>query len=627
MYLKKIAIINFKSCRDIVLEFEKDNPSIFIGPNDSGKTIILESIGCLLDNKKLDFEADGKITSDISNTPIAELEFKTLIKELELPEIEYDPNSIIIIGFFKIEESDSSSHFDENASNHLKWSRESFSHDDIIIFKKYSKDKNAGVAFLCSSDSTDISRGKNLWGETKTNLSSLAKGLGIKKEDIENENNSGPFKNIEVLRAIYKKIDTDLFWNEYFDYLKDLKLFFPSFRYFDSKISMEDIKGTAKDILDQKILPFKQQLITNARKVSEDASVEANKEMESVSEELFNELDSIKTLKIGVNFNIQENISDVIIEKSLCDGDIKLDSQGDGIKKQIWLSFIKWKSMKSINEGEESKKIIWCFDEPEIHLFPKAQRDLFANIKNISKGVIQSFICTHSTVFIDKFNFDSIRQVSLENSYSVISSCKDVEDVHKSLGVKNSDILFYDKFFVVEGDTDLFLIPYFYKLLFEKSIEEDNVQLISLKGRDNRKNNLNIFNQILKDFRKPNNFVYYFFDGDSELEKNDNVCIIGIYDLEDSISNKVWLQLVKNYCAIELKEEEIQNIRRGLNADSKNKFYKLLADKIACDKRNKYNRYLPSKGEKLALELSKIIVDNQEIPKEIKDFLNNINSN
>jgi len=627
MYLKKIAIINFKSCRNIVLEFEKDNPSVFIGPNDSGKTIILESIGCLLDNKKLDFEADGKITSDISNTPLAELEFKALIKELGLPEIKYDPNSIFIIGFFKIEESDSPSYFDENASTHLKWSRESFSRDDIIIFKKYSKDKNPGVAFLCSSDSADAPSGKRLWNETKTNLNSLVKELAIKKEDIENENNSGPFKNIEVLRVIYKKIDTDLFWNEYYDYSKDLKLFFPSFRYFDSKISMEDIKGTAKDILDQKILPFKQKLITDARKISEDASSEANKEMESVSEELFNELDSIKTLKIGVNFNIQENISDVIIEKSFCDGDIKLDSQGEGIKKQIWLSFIKWKSMKSIDEGEESKKIIWCFDEPEIHLFPKAQRDLFTNIKNISKGVIQSFICTHSTIFIDKFNFGSIKQVSLENSYSIISSCNDVEDIHKSLGIKNSDILFYDKFFVVEGDTDLSLIPYFYKLLFKKSIEEDNIQLINLRGKDNRKNNLSIFNQILNDFRKPTDFVYYFFDGDSELKGSDNVCIIGAYDLEDSISNKVWLQLVKNCCCIELTEGEIESIRSDLSTDSKNKFYKLLADKIACDERNKDNKYLPAKGEKLALELSKIIVDDQEIPKKIKDFLNNINNN
>ncbi len=622
MYLEKITIINLKSCKNISVDFRKDDPNIFIGPNDSGKSVILESIGCLLENKKLDFESDGKITSDVSNTPVSKKVFDRILENLKLPEFNYDSQCIYILGIFKCEENDSAEFFDKNASNHLKWSRESFSKESIIILKKFSADNVSGLPYLCSLESMDKSRGEKLWWQNKTYLNNIAKNLEIGKDDIENENNSGPFKNIELLRAIYSKNETAYVWSEYLDYAKDIKALFPLYRYFDSKISMDDIKGTAKDILSQKINPFRERLLTNIKEVSNDASREANVELESLSEILFKELDGVKCIKMGVNFSIQENISDVIIEKNLCDGDIKLDSQGDGIKKQIWLSFIKWKSLQSIDENEKSKKIIWCFDEPEIHLFPKAQRDLFSNIKNISKGVIQSFICTHSTIFIDKFDINSIKQVSLFDGYSILSKCGGVSDIHTSLGIKNSDILFYDKFFVIEGFTEFFLLPYFYKLYFNKDLIDDNIQIINLRGKDNRINNANIFSQILKDFKKQEDLVCYFFDGDSAIENCDNVCIIGKCDIEDSISNKIWKKLVKNYCDYDVSDKDLDKLRGEINlADSNKKFHKLLSSFLIS---NGCEKILPRKGESLANELKNIIVEKNDIPSEIINFFEKI---
>ncbi len=620
MFLKKIVIVNFKSCRIIVQDFSEDKPNIYIGPNDSGKSVILESIGCILNNKKLDFESTGKITSDVSNTPIDELQFNNLFVTLNLPIFKYDPTSIYIIGFFECEESDSKEFFDENASNHLKWSRESFSGNDIVILKKYCIQQENGATFLCTKDSTDPSTTKELWKQTKTVLAGLTKQLGIEKDEIDNENGTGPFKNIEVLRAIYAKSVTELCWSEYLDYTKDLKTLFPIFRYFDAKISMDDVKSIAKDTLAEKIAPHKEKIAKEAEKISKDVSDEINKDLKELSEKLFADLDSVKSIQMGVNFNIQENISDVIVQKSSSDGDIKLDSQGDGIKKQIWLALIKWKSMQSINEGEKSKKMIWCFDEPEIHLFPKAQRNLFTDIKNISKGVVQSFVCTHSTIFIDKFDIDSIRLVSLENQYSVVSSCKDVSDIHSSLCVKNSDILFHDKFFVVEGETDMLLMPHFYKLHFGRDIKEDNIQLIHLGGKDNRKKNLEIFNQILEGFKKQDDLVNYFFDGDSAIPATDNVCVIGRYDMEDSISDEIWVKLVKESCDFDITTSDLQEIRSCLGTERDKKFHKLLSNLLASKNSPKY---LPSKGQTLANELIKIIKA-EHVPKEILEFFKKI---
>ncbi len=620
MYLEKLMIVNFKSCRNIFLDFTKDDPSVFIGANDSGKSVILGAIECLLSSsKKIDFKSDGKTTSDVSNTPLEKDEFDKLLSHLPVPDFDYNNKAVYVAGFFVKEVDDSTEIYDQKASNHLKWSMESFSNDRIVILKEYLEDKVK--TYLCSKDSN---LNGILWDASKAELTRLTKEFNVSQDDIQNENGKGPFKNLEILRAIYGKMDTDYKWSEYSDYPKDLKNMFPVFRYFDAKISMDDVKGVAKDVLIGKIGGYKNQLSTSVQKISLDASNDVNSELSDISDELFVDLNGVKRIKVGLTFNVEENISDVIIEKDTADGDIKLDSQGDGMKKQIWMSFIKWKSLQKLEKGNKSKKFIWCFDEPEIHLYPAAQRNLFSDIKKISKDAVQSFICTHSTVFIDKYNLSAIKQLSLVDGYSEVSSCSSVSDVHQSLGVKNSDILFYDKFFVVEGATDNYLIPAFYKLYFGKDMSEDNIQIIDLKGKDNRLNNSNIFNQILKDFKKNEELVYYFFDGDSNLPASDNLCIIGEQDLEDSIKNDVWIEVINNCCGFSISDEDLDGLRNKIGTGHNEKFHKLLSDFIFSHPNNVNKKYLPSKGDRLSSEILKVINKKEQIPQVIQEFFSKI---
>jgi len=619
MYLEKLAIVNFKSCKEVCLDFTKDDPSVFIGANDSGKSVILGAIECLLSSKKIDFKSDGKTTSDVSNTPIEKEEFDKLLAHLSVPDFDYNNKAVYVIGFFVKEVDDSTDIYDQKASNHLKWSMESFSNDRIVLLKEYLEDKVK--TYLCSKDSNPNSV---LWEASKTELTRLVKERNVSQDDIQNENGKGPFKNLEIVRAVYGKMETEYKWSEYSDYLKDLKNLFPVFRYFDAKISMDDVKGVAKDVLSGKIGDYKNQLSTSVQKISLDASNDVNGELSDISDELFADLNGVKKIKVGLTFSVEENISDVIIEKDAADGDIKLESQGDGMKKQIWMSFIKWESLRKLEKENKSKKFIWCFDEPEIHLYPGAQRNLFSDIKKISKNAVQSFICTHSTVFIDKYNLSSIKQLSLIDGYSEISSCSSVSDVHQSLGVKNSDILFYDKFFVVEGATDNYLIPAFYKLYFEKDISEDNIQIIDLKGKDNRLNNVNIFNQILKDFKKNEELVYYFFDGDSHLPASDNLCIIGTQDLEDSIENNIWIKVINNYCGLSLSEDNLNELRGKIGSGHNEKFHKLLSDFIFSHPDNIDKKCLPSKGSRLSSEILKVINKKEQIPQVIQDFFDKI---
>jgi putative ATP-dependent endonuclease of the OLD family len=72
MYLKRVAIVNYKSCQGVAFACQKDVPNTFIGINDSGKSAILRAIGLLLDQKSsFNVPTDARFTSDISNTPIS----------------------------------------------------------------------------------------------------------------------------------------------------------------------------------------------------------------------------------------------------------------------------------------------------------------------------------------------------------------------------------------------------------------------------------------------------------------------------------------------------------------------------------------------------------------------------
>ncbi len=54
---------------------------------------------------------------------------------------------------------------------------------------------------------------------------------------------------------------------------------------------------------------------------------------------------------------------------------------------------------------------------------------------------------------------------------------------------------------------------------------------------------------MLKDFKNPDESVYYVLDNDAGVQEN-NVFLVGKFDIEDSIDDKYWIDLVKEQCGI-----------------------------------------------------------------------------
>jgi len=623
MYLKKLAIVNYKSCRNLVLDFTEDLPNTFIGKTDAGKTTVLSGIGLLLDDKSSpNLVKEGQLSSDLSTTVASDQEYKAVFEELKLPQYAINQKgSVIVIGVFQKQNGDLESEFDEIASNHLKWSVESHSGEEVSVLRQFNEQNPGGKYYICAKDQRDDPL--ELWNKNQNFLKDHRKKLGVTDEEIKNVNEAGRYKNIEVFQAIYNKLDTTSQWAEFADFTKKDRVFFPTYKFIDWKvITLKGIEELAQDAVSRVLEEYDEKIRTQAETLSSDATKKVNQELQAKFDKIKSELANIKSINARVYYEPRKTVSEITVEKDTSDGNVRLESQGEGIKKRIGFAFIRFAALENLDEEVKSKKHVWAFDEPEVHLYPPEKREFYEIIKQLSKGVFQTFISTHSTVFVDKSQLNTIRQVQLKDKYTIVSTCSSVSDVHSSLGIKNSDFLFYDTFISGEGDSEEVLLPHFYELYFGKNLEKDSIQIINLGGESFWKENKKLFEQMLKDFKDPNDCVFYVLDKDTNAQGN-NVYLVGTNDLEDSIDDKFWIKLTKDSCGIDLNASDLQTIRGKLGAGADKKFHKLLSDKVAGDSAR--TEYLPSKKD-CAVLMKGYIKDKKYIPNGIENLFKAIES-
>ncbi|MFV8282722.1 AAA family ATPase [Christiangramia marina] len=627
MFLEEIIIHNYRSCKSIVLNLSENNPNIFIGLNDSGKSTLLQSLDLLLGDKtKFSTLCEGNYKSDISNTPEQVEVLNKILSEKKLPDFDDNDNGTYVIGKLRYKEGEAEEYTNLNLSTPLTWSLECNENGIIWLAKKFSK--VGGRTFLLMKDSD---KKLELWNLNQANINKKIKEFGVTGEDIDNDNNKGRFSNLEKIRAIYSKTGGNLKWTEY-RYAKNDRDIFPSFSLFDWNTSLDEVISTAnvimKEEIDVHLTPIKDQAAESAKK----AEKAINKKFGEISKVIKEVAKDVESINSKVYFDVKEKISDIMVTKAFSDGPIHLENQGEGLKRQIWFSLIKAKADSS---SDSLNKFIWAFDEPETHLYPRAQREFFDTLNKVSKGNVQTLISTHSTIFIDKSNFDKINSVIQESDgYSTINNCRDVEAIYSSLNVKNSDFLFFDKFLIVEGDTEQHLIPRLYEIYTGKTLIKDNIQLINIQGKDKYEINKKILDKIMSGFKKSEDQIVYLFDNDmsfvmGQAAIKENMFFVGYQDIEDSIDNEIWLNILNDFYneELEFSLEEIEkwkaNVVKKTKCAAREKFYPLMKNgiKMKCGNDVDYDSLekLPSKGNDSADLLLKYIDHRDKIPNKIKE--------
>lgn len=628
MYLEEIIIHNYRSCKSLSLGLSENNPNIYIGLNDSGKSTLLQGFDLLLGEKsKYNLQGEGNYKSDLSNTPEKVESLNKILSEKGLPLFNDEVDATYIIGKLRYEQKEGDEFVDMNLSTPLTWSIECNEDGVIWLAKKFS---NRGAESYLIMNDSDVSL--ELWNLSQANIDKKIKEYKITPEEIQNENGKGRFSKFEKIRAIYTKLDYKSKWAEY-KYAKSDKEIFPSFNLFDWNTSLDEIISTAnaimKDEIEVHLKPIKTQANESAKK-AEKAINEKFGEISKIIKEVAKDVEGINS---KVYFDVREKISDIMVTKTYSDGPIHLENQGEGLKRQIWFSLIK---AKADTTTDSLNKFIWAFDEPETHLYPRAQREFFDTLNKISKGNVQTLISTHSTIFIDKSNLDKINSVKQEeDGYSIINSCEDVEAIHSSLNVKNSDFLFHDKFLIVEGDTEQYLIPKLYELYTGSTLIKDNIQLINIQGKDKYLINKAILDKVMEGFKKSDDQIVYLFDNDmsfvmGEAAIKNNMFFVGEQDIEDSISSEIWLSILNNFYdgTFVFTIEEIDgwknDVVKKVKCNDYEKFYpilkkgiksKCMVDDVDYDTLTK----LPSKGIDSAELLLKYMDEVEKIPGKIKE--------
>lgn len=166
-----------------------------------------------------------------------------------------------------------------------------------------------------------------------------------------------------------------------------------------------------------------------------------------------------------VTFDVVEPSFDDFLKNyntNLDDGvDTRAEDKGDGMQRALMLAIIKTHADYRREEAL-GRSFIFFIDEAELHLHPTGQRQLKQALLELTSGVDQVFITTHSSVFIadEQVGQTTFKVEKAEKSTGIfpIGHTERLEVVYDLLGGSPADLLFPHNFMIVEGHSDsLFL--------------------------------------------------------------------------------------------------------------------------------------------------------------------------
>jgi putative ATP-dependent endonuclease of OLD family len=597
MLLKEVIAINYKSAQKTKIEIKSNSPTLLIGENDCGKTTSLNSIRLLLEQS---FSAcipnDKTEKNDLSHTALTKAEINAYLREQDLPELfeqleDEQQKFIVCLGKFQVEDFDKDS---EEISNQLRWVIESARLNDEqcrYFYKARVINSTTGsYEIYYSHNHPDEQRLASIYSSTQTQVNSAMIEHNPEKENLINDNGEGRYTIYESIRSILNTVPCTYKFVKFSDDAKqkkwkqDLQSAFPEYAYLSWNESLEGITKAANAILTESI----EAEVTRAKKISgilrTRAQTKINQKLEKLG--IQNEVPSIESISASVNFELKNQLTDLFVGKDSSEESVHIDNQGEGIKRQIWFALLR---LQAEQETETNKRYVWCFDEPETHLHPRAQREFIKTLSLLSEQHFQILVSTHSTIFVNASKLENINTFKIDNSYTKTGAIEEVKDIFDTLGVLNSDFLFFNKFLIVEGNTEQTLIPLLYSKYKGCTLRENNIQLINLKGCTNQDMANYVLDSLIDGFAKRDDLSVYIFDADTNKQEDTQTFIVGKQDLEDSLPSSLWPLIVREVYGvdIEVTEQDVTSIidaipmaQQGQTLQANQKFAPKLRDLI-----------------------------------------------
>jgi predicted ATP-dependent endonuclease of OLD family len=625
MKIRTFSILNYKSAQQVNAPLNPDEVNTFIGINDCGKSTILQALGLFFQEKPtVSFQTESSQKTVLSHSRVSREEFANFFQDMELPVPEgYEEDLICVYVQFETEKVYT---YDElkQYSAQLQCCLDSKpSGEKVNLLRIFNADGSKNKHYILNNDfENNDSEPYELWNQTEKTVKDVQAKHGVSDEAIKNRNEVGNPEKTERILAILRNVETTQRWSV-FDFKKDLAAF-PEYRYLDWNTDANELNDLAAAVMQPIISSLVGPLQSKVNTESEGLNIAVNEELQKLYDEFKADLpESIQGISANVSIALQKSVTELFVQKHSSDQQIHIEEQGDGIKRQIKLGLLKALAQKNSANEDNTKEYIWCFDEPETHLFPKAQRDLARSLASLASAQFQILVGTHSTLFVDRSRLANITQVSLEGGYSVLRSTHNTEDIYQALGVRNSDFLFFNRFIAVEGATEMGVLDHFYRTIYGSGLADDGIQLINLGGETNANVCVRLLDNIFSDFQRPDDIVVYLFDKDTG-RSGENVFLVGeVANLEDEINNDVWVSAIDDSCSVKVSVSTLDEIRLRIVPKDRNKTMHSLLSKHISSETGQAER-LPDKGPGLSELLTKHIDDEAKIPQSIRSAFSTV---
>lgn len=214
-----------------------------------------------------------------------------------------------------------------------------------------------------------------------------------------------------------------------------------------------------------------------------------------------------------------------------------VNRKGNGLQRALIFALIKtWaKISKTVRSEEEpagddaqnrkvSSSSYFIFEEPELYLHPQAQKELYSSLQELSELDNQVLMTTHSSSFINLKRYKSICIVNKQNIEEGTKTLQCTEELFSSEDAKKEfnlaywinpdrgELFFANKTVLLEGPTDKTVLPY---LAHKLDIFRHDYTLLDCESKSSIKNYIYLLNK----FNLPYIVVY---DKDHQDWKNED---------------------------------------------------------------------------------------------------------
>lgn len=244
----------------------------------------------------------------------------------------------------------------------------------------------------------------------------------------------------------------------------------------------------------------------------------------------------------------------------------QLTEKGSGIQSATIIGLFNYYT-KYVNTVSSA---LLCIEEPEIYLHPHGRRVISTRLDNFMDGNRnQVILTTHSEEFIKSGETDLNVILIDKNSAGTIAKPINLRKYKKLLfNTKQNEIFFAEKVIVCEG-FDEYVIKSIAGELFPGKLDEKNVSVVSVDGKDNISSMIKLILQMGVKCYACTDFDYLLRDRDEnsksyDAKMHDSICSLGP-------------AFFKQQCTLNDEGDEVykklQSARAKIKTDQEEPFY------------------------------------------------------